>query len=130
MGQQQILLLVLTVILVAVAIIVGIFLFLDEAAAANRDAVVLDLQNLVVAAQKHYRVPTVLGGGGNTFDNFRFPPTLASNGNGTYQHIKQSHDKNHIHFEGNGVEKGSDGINLIQIEVRVEIDTVKLTEHN
>ncbi len=130
MGHQQLLLIILGVIIVAVAVIVGIYLFIASAEAANREAVLLDLQHVSTLAQKHYRVPAALGGGGNTFANFTFSPILAKNDNGTYQHIKLSHDKDHIHFEGVGVETGKDGINPIRIEVRVEIDTFKVIGSN
>ena len=130
MGTQQLLLIILGVIIVAIAVAVGISFFVDAAQASNRDALSMDLYHLATIAQKHYRTPTSLGGGGNQFDNFAFPPILAENDNGTYQHIKQSHSGNHIHFEGTGIETGRDGIHVIRVEVRVEIDTVRLIEHN
>ncbi len=130
MGQQQLLLISLGVIIIGIAVAVGISLFVDAAQASNRDAVTMDLYHLATIAQKHYRTPTLLGGGGNQFDNFTFPPILAQNANGTYEHIKQDHSDNHIHFEGTGIEPGWDGTNVIRVEVRVEIDTVRLIEHN
>ncbi len=130
MGQQQLLLISLGVIIIGIAVAVGISLFVDAAQASNRDAVTMDLYRLVTLAQKHYRTPASIGGGGNQFDNFTFSPNLANNANGTYEHIKQSHAGNHIHFEGTGIETGRDGINPIRVEVRVEIDTVKLFDYN
>ena len=130
MGQQQLLLIILALIIVGLAIVVGLWLVADTAAAANRDAVYQDLQNLTGLARKHYRTPILLGGGGNTFDNFTLPPTLAKNANGTYIRTSPGHSTDHIHFDGIGVEKGIDGVNPIQIEVRIEIDEVKTTEKN
>ena len=68
MGQQQLLLVILGVIVVSIAVAVGITMFSDSAASSNRDAVVLDLQNLAQRAQQFYRRPTFMGGGGNSFD--------------------------------------------------------------
>ncbi|MFQ5799129.1 MAG: hypothetical protein ACE5H0_10645 [Bacteroidota bacterium] len=130
MGQQQLLVIVLALIIVALAIVTGFWLFQDAAADANRQAVIIDLHHLASIARKHYRTPVSLGGGGNTFQNFTVSPHLAENANGTYQQIKPGHDTDHIHFEGIGVEKGNDGINPIRIEIRIEINEIKLTEQN
>lgn len=130
MGQQQLLLIILGVIIIGIAVAVGTSLFVDAAQASNRDAVTMDLYHLATIAQKHYRTPTSLGGGGNRFENFTFPPNLAENANGAYEHIKQTHARNHIHFEGTGIETGRDGANPIRVEVRVEIDTVILYDYN
>ncbi len=130
MGYQQLLLIVLVLIVVAIAIMIGLELFMDSASQANRDAILLDLYYLANVAQKHYRTPLFMGGGGNSFRNFTMPTTYTRNENGTYQHIKQSHAKNHIHFEGVGRERGRDGSNPIRVEVRVEIDTVMIYDYN
>ena len=130
MGQQQLLLVILGVVIVGIAIAVGVSLFVDAAQAANRDAVTNDLYHLVELAHKHYRTPTSLSGGGNTFNNFTFPPILAENSNGTYEQVNVGHTDDHIHFEGTGIETGRDGTNPIRIEVRIEIDTVQVTAHN
>jgi hypothetical protein len=45
MGQQQILLIVLSVILVGVAVAIGISMFRDNAINSNRDAIYSDLNN-------------------------------------------------------------------------------------
>ena len=49
-----------------------------------RQAVIADLTNLASLAQQHYRKPTALGGGGNTFTGWTVPGSLDTTGNGTY----------------------------------------------
>jgi Tfp pilus assembly protein PilE len=70
MGQQQLLLIVLGVIIVGIAIAVGISMFKSSAVDANRSAVSSDLTNLASKAQRYYRTPVELGGGGQNFKDF------------------------------------------------------------
>ena len=84
MGQQQLLLIVLGVIVVGIAVVVGINLFTANAVSANRDGVVADLNNLGAMAQQHYRKPTSMGGGGNTFTGWVIPTKTDTTPNGTY----------------------------------------------
>ena len=84
MGQQQLLLIVLGVIIVGIAIAVGISMFKSSAVDANRSAVASDLANLASKAQRYYRTPVELGGGGNSFANFALGPLDTANANGRY----------------------------------------------
>ena len=69
MGQQQLLLLVLSAIIVGVSIVIGINMFSSSAVQANQDAVLQDCLNIGARAQEWYRKPVNLGGGGRSFDN-------------------------------------------------------------
>jgi hypothetical protein len=86
MGQNQLLMIVLSVIVVGVSVAVGIDQFGENAMSANRDAVAADSQRIVSTAQQWFRKPISLGGGGGSFTNM----TLAdlgiggSNHNGSY----------------------------------------------
>ena len=91
MGQQQLLLIVLSVIIVGIAVVVGIQMFGASAASANLEAVSNDLLNLASRAQQHYVKPTGMGGGGNSFAGLTADAaglkkltSKASNDNGTY----------------------------------------------
>ena len=89
MGQQQLLLIILGVIIVGIAVAVGITMFQDNAISANKDAVVNDLVQLAAKAQQHYRKPTSLGGGGNSYAGIDSAGSLVSsafwnNDNGKY----------------------------------------------
>ena len=67
MGQQQLLLIILSVIVVGIAVAMGIMLFSDNSIDANRDALTNDLTALAARAHQYYRRPACLGGGGNSF---------------------------------------------------------------
>ncbi|MEE9288418.1 MAG: hypothetical protein V3U69_02390 [Bacteroidota bacterium] len=130
MGQQQLILIILAVVIVALAIVGGLVYYKDTAADLNRQAVRKDLEHITSLAKAHYRIPRSVGGGGNTFEGFTIPPTLLKNANGTFLHIKDSHNENHIHFDGIGVEYGEDGVNPIHIEYRIEINEIKISTYN
>ncbi len=67
MGQQQLLLIILSVIVVGIAVTLGIMMFSDSAIDDNRDGITNDLSNLASRAHEYYRRPSYLGGGGNSF---------------------------------------------------------------
>ena len=73
MGQQQLLLLVLSAIIVGVSIVIGINMFSSSAVQANQDAVAQDCWNIAARAQEWYRKPENLGGGGRVFTNVTLP---------------------------------------------------------
>ena len=85
MGQQQLLLIVLSVIIVGVAISVGVTQFQSSAVESNRQAVISDLVNYAAKAQRFYRTPTQLGGGSQNFQNFVMGPLDRVNANGMYE---------------------------------------------
>jgi Tfp pilus assembly protein PilE len=85
MGQQQLLLIVLSVIIVGVAIAVGVTQFQSSAVESNRQAVISDLVNYAAKAQRFYRTPTQLGGGSQNFQNFVLSPLDRVNANGMYE---------------------------------------------
>lgn len=88
MGQQQLLLIVLSVIIVGISVVVGIQTFSSSAAAANQDAVVADLTKMGSDAQGWYRKPSMLGGGGSSFGSTTLTllgyPTNPTDVSGTY----------------------------------------------
>lgn len=68
MGQQQLLLIILGAIIVAIAVVVGINMMGSASEQANMDAVRQDLLTIASSAQGWYSKPTMMEGGGNTFD--------------------------------------------------------------
>ncbi len=72
MGQQQLLLVILVTIIVGIATVVAINTFGAAADSANVDAVRQDMLQIAAAAQGYYMRPTMLGGGGRSFDNIDF----------------------------------------------------------
>ena len=90
MGQQQILLIILSVILVGIAISVGISMFKSYAEQSNIDAMVLDLNNLgALAFQYRIRPASMIGGDGSYigFDEFfaTLPEGMQDNSNAIYR---------------------------------------------
>ncbi|MCI0513485.1 hypothetical protein L0128_09755 [candidate division KSB1 bacterium] len=85
MGQQQLLLIVLGVIIVGIAIAVGVTQFKSSAVDSNRQAVISDLLNYAAKAQRFYKTPTALAGGGQNFQNFALAAVDTGNANGSYR---------------------------------------------
>jgi len=87
MGQQQLLLLVLSAIIVGVSIVVGINMFATNAYQANRENLIQEAVTIGAKAQEWYRKPTMLGGGGRTFatlTNLTSIGSPANTANGDY----------------------------------------------
>jgi hypothetical protein len=67
LGQSQVLLMVLVLVLVGVAIMAAVNAFNEYLASANLDRISVHLSELGVRAQKYYRTPVWLSGGGDSF---------------------------------------------------------------
>jgi hypothetical protein len=67
MGQQQILLIVLSVILVGIAVAIGIKMFKDNARSQTEQAIAQRLQSLAGEAIKLYKTPLSQMGKGGTY---------------------------------------------------------------
>lgn len=68
MGQQQLLLLVLSTIIVGVSIVVGIGMFQDSAMNANIDTVTQECVTIASKASEWWNKSEALGGGGGAFN--------------------------------------------------------------
>lgn len=84
MGQQQLLLIVLGVIIVGIAIVVGINMFNASAEQATKDDLTNQGMHIASLAQQHYKKPTALGGGQNTFTGFDIPDDLKNTPNAAW----------------------------------------------
>ena len=87
MGQQQLLLLVLSAIIVGVSIVIGINMFSSGAVQANQDAVLQDCLMIAARAQEWYRKPIVMAGGGRSFTGLDSVGVLnikGTNANGSF----------------------------------------------
>ena len=113
MGQQQLLLIVLGVIIVGIAVVVGINLFGEQAAAANFDAVMNDMQRIAATSQQWYLKPIALGGGGRTFTGLNFTNINVSGSNHNGGYAISNTLQNSFTLTGLGVEDGdNDGTNV------------------
>ena len=129
MGQQQLLLIVLSVIIVGIAVVVGINMFSASAASANLEAVTSDLLNLAARAQQYYVKPTGMGGGGNSFAGLNKISQLtpkASNDNGTYS-IKTAGTDTKVVLKGVGNQDGDGNGTNCTVEVEVFADSLATT---
>ncbi len=126
MGQQQLLLIVLSVIVVGIAVVVGINLFQANAVDQNRSAVIGDLHHIGHLAQSYYKRPTGFGGGNGSFVGFTIPTMLASSQNGTYT-ISTAGTATQITIQGIGTEKGDDGTNGVKYQFTAYNNTVNFT---
>jgi hypothetical protein len=130
MGQQQLLLIVLSVIIVGIAVVVGINMFGASAASANLEAVSNDLLTLASSAQQFYVKPASMGGGGNGFTGLtadaagiaKLTPK-ASNDNGTYS-IKTAGDGTSVVLQGVGKHDGDGDASNCKVEVTVYNDHI------
>ena len=131
MGQQQLLLIVLSVIIVGIAVVVGINMFSASAASANLEAVTSDLLNLASRAQQYYVKPSGMGGGGNSFSGITIAELTAkaSNDNGSYS-ISTAGTATLVGIQGVGVQDGdSDGTNCTVV-VTVFSDSIATSVSN
>jgi len=140
MGQQQLLLIVLSVIIVGVAVAVGVTQFKSGAVDSNRQALIGDLVNLGAKAQRYYRTPLELGGGKQDFKGFGLlSPNEYSNANGNYQVVATAPTgvtaisaaassiaalDQEIFIVGSGTETGNNGINPLKVYARVTPDSI------
>lgn len=127
MGQQQLLLIVLGVIIVGIAVVVGINVFTASSSQANRDGVISDLTNLASLAQQHYRKPTALAGGGNTFTGWVIPLSIDTTGNGTYAVTVSAQS---VTLVGTGNEKGNNGTSSVEATMIVGPNSITSTTIN
>ncbi len=127
MGQQQFLLISLTVIIVALMVAVSIAMFMDQAAATNRDALSNDLVNYASKAQEFVRRPVMLGGGGGSFIGWSMGSD-ARNADGAFD--ISSITPTSVDIEGVGIELGYDEVNPVRLVIKVTADSVKVVEVN
>ncbi|MDZ7314399.1 MAG: hypothetical protein ONB45_24345, partial [candidate division KSB1 bacterium] len=72
MGQQQLILLVLSAVIIGLAMVIGLDLLSGGARTANQDEVRDALMTIAARAQGWYRRPAELAGGGRSFTQIDF----------------------------------------------------------
>jgi hypothetical protein len=124
MGQQQLLLAILSVILVGIAIIVGINLFSASAAQANLEAVINDVLSFGARAQQYYVKPVMMGGGGYSFNRITIQDVTAktSNENGTYSIRKR--ENAYVELFGVGLLDGDGDGDNCEVLIKIFPDSV------
>lgn len=69
MGQQQVILLILVTVIVGIATVVAIDTMFDTRQQANYDSIRQKMMDATTFAHMYYRRNSMLGGGGNSFEN-------------------------------------------------------------
>lgn len=126
MGQQQLLLIVLSAIIVGISIIVGLNMFSSGAVQGNLDAVTQDVMTIASRAQEWWRKPAQMGGGGRqwtgvTLDAINFPDSTI---NGSYQIAIGGTG---VLITGTGVEDGDGDGNPLQVQADVDSININTT---
>ncbi|MCC6636170.1 MAG: hypothetical protein IT278_00420 [Ignavibacteriaceae bacterium] len=127
MGQQQLLLIVLGVIIVGIAVVVGINVFTTSSSQANTDAVIADLTNIASDAQKFYKMPTNMGGGGNAFTGYTIPGRMDTSANGTYTATVAAQS---VTLIGIGNQIGTNGVDPVKVTMVVGPSDITSTTIN
>ncbi len=142
MGQQQLLLIVLSVIIVGVAIVVGVTQFQSNSVDSNRQAVISDLVNYASKAQRYFRTPKQLGGGEQDFNGFTLSSIENANANGDYLVTTTAPtgtaavtaggsvataNTTTMYIVGSGNETGTDGTNPVKAYVTITADNITTT---
>ena len=129
MGQQQLLLIVLSVIIVGIAVVVGINVFTASAASSNRDSITSSLTNLGSLAQLYYRKPIALGGGGNSFINWTIPTSLSQTANMSAA-VTPTVIAAQVTLVAVGTEVGNDGASKTKVTMVVSSSQITSTTVN
>ncbi len=82
MGQQQLLLIILSVLIVAVAIAVGITIYNTWSIKSNKDGLINDLNLISSLAYGYYSRAQIMGGGNGTYVGFDVATDVKTNENG------------------------------------------------
>ncbi|MFQ5771242.1 MAG: hypothetical protein ACE5HX_11940 [bacterium] len=119
MGQQQLLLIVLSAIIVGVSIIVGLNMFSSSAVQSNIDAVTQDVMTIASRAQEWWRKPAQMGGGGRDWTGvslirINFPDSTI---NGSYA---VSIVGSNLQIVGTGIEDGDGDGTPISVTTTVD----------
>ena len=124
MGQQQLLLLILSAIIVGLSIVAGVEMFGNSAASANQDAVTQEVLTIASRAQGWYRRPAQMGGGGRSFSGvtlgkLNFPDSTSSG-----KYALSGIAAGEVTITGDGTEDGDDDGTAIKVTVKVFPDSV------
>lgn len=124
MGQQQLLLIVLSVIVVGIAVTMGIILFSSNAIEQKRNEIISECAMLASEAQLYYRRPSTMGGGEKSFNGWSIPPQYTTTEAGSFTANVTSSDN--VIITGTGNELATDG-DSVKVEVSVSPNNYSTT---
>lgn len=129
MGQQQLLLIVLGIIIIGIAVVVGINYFTSSSGKANREAIIADLTDIAIMAQKYYREPITLNGGSNSFLEWTVPASLEQTANMSAA-VTATVAAQSVILVGVGTEKGNNGTSAVKVTMVVGPNAIASTTIN
>ncbi len=124
MGQQQLLLIMLSVIVIGVAIAVGINLFTANAIEQKRNEIINECTLLASEAQLYYRRPVALGGGGKSFVGWQIPTSFKITEAGSFEVASVTAEKVIITGTGNEVVTNDDSVKIKMIINKDNFETI------
>lgn len=128
MGQQQLLLIVLSVIIIGIAIVIALTLIEENQVEANKDGLYADNMNIAGLAQQYYIRLKALGGGEFSFVGFTIPTGLQESGNGYYTVTEETAEK--LIITGKGKVQDGDGkvYHVVTQVTANDITTISVTK--
>lgn len=134
MGSQQLMLIVIGLVIAGISVSIGVWMFIDQSTATNRDEISNDLIQFAASAQKYYRRPATLGGGNNSFGGLTLSrvTSKAANANGTYTLTPDPAppSASSVTITGTGIETGTDQSNPVQLTLTVWADSILIVTDN
>ncbi|MBK6681866.1 MAG: hypothetical protein IPI12_08610 [Ignavibacteriales bacterium] len=127
MGQQQLLLITLGVIIVGIAVVTGLILFEYSSNENKKNQIKSEGANLATMAQKYYRLPITMGGGGRSFVGWTIPALLDTTDSGVYSISSVSTNNLVITGLDRMMQLGQD---TIRVTVQVTESDYMITENN
>jgi hypothetical protein len=134
MGSQQLMLIVIGIVIAGISVAIGVWMFIDQSTATNRDEISNDLIQYAAQAQKYFRRPATLGGGNNSFGGLTLNRLTSKpvNANGTYTLSPDPAPPSaaSVSITGVGRETGTDRATPVKLTLTVWADSVLIVTDN
>ncbi|HRI47998.1 MAG: hypothetical protein KF721_06605 [Ignavibacteriaceae bacterium] len=116
MGNQQLILVILSFLVAAIAIVLGVRYFSTWVVDSERSQIINEAHAVADLADAYYLKPPQLGGGGGSYLNFN-PPTIKKPSNSGSTLISVA--ANRVSINVVGTELGRDSQNPIEITLQI-----------
>lgn len=123
MGQQQMLLTVLTIIVVGIAVRIGFRVTDEQNMSQNRDQLMVQMQSIFAQAEAYAARPKTQGGGGGSYRGFTLAKRLAKTDAGTISTSVSG--SSNLTITGTGKVKGTNSKTPVRVVMRVAARKIK-----
>lgn len=123
MGQQQMLLTVLTIIVVGIAVRIGFRVTNEQNMSQNRDQLAVQMQIIFGQAEAYASRPKTQGGGGGSYRGFRLAKRLAKTDVGTISTSVSG--SSNLTITGTGKVKGNNNKTPVRVVMTVTARKIK-----